>query len=126
MLLGDLDAGDFGNHVVQAIDGDEFGGTHIQRLTDIGVHQTNAAFDTVVDVHEAARLLAVAPDLDLVLAAALAWMHLAADGGRRLLAAAVPRAVGAVDVVEAGDPRLEAEVLAEVAAHALGNSFSQP
>ena len=80
-------------------------------------------FEAVVDVHEAAGLLAVAPDLDLVSPVSLASIDLAADRGRRLLAAAVPGAVRAVDVVEAGHARLEAEVLAEVAAHALAEEL---
>ena len=87
------------------------------------MHDRLDALEAVVDVHEAAGLLAVAPDLDLVLAGSLGLDDLAADGGRRLLAAAVPGAVRAVDVVEAGHARLEAEVLAEVAAHALGEEL---
>ena len=88
--------------------------------------QPDRAVDAVVDVHERARLLAVAPDLDLVLARQLGGDHLAADRGRRLLAAAVVGAVRPVDVVVARDPGRDAVVLAEVAAMRSLNSFSQP
>ena len=81
------------------------------------------ALHAVVDVHEAAGLLAVAPDLDLVLAGELGLDHLAADRGGSLLAAAVPGAAAAVDVVEARHARIQAEVLAEVPAHALGEQL---
>ena len=81
------------------------------------------AAGAVVDVHEAAGLLAVAPDLDLVVAGVLGLDDLAADGGGGLFAAAGPGAEGAVDVVEAGDAALEAVVLFEVAAHALGEEL---
>ena len=51
---------------------------------------------------------------------------LAADRRRRLLAAAVPGAVRAVDVVVAGDARRQAEVLGKCRHIRSVNSFSQP
>ena len=52
---------------------------------------------------------------------------LAADGGGGLLAAAVPGAVGAVDVVEAGDAGLERPKSSRKWRHMRSlNSFSQP
>ena len=81
------------------------------------------AVDAVIDIHEAAGLFAVAPDLDLVLAGELRLGDLAADRGGRLLTPAVPRAVRAVDVVVASDARCQAEVLAEVAAHPLAEEL---
>src|SRR5581483_4194919 len=68
-------------------------------------------------------LLAVAPDLDLVLTGESRLGHLAADRGRGLLPPAGPGDVGPVDVVVPGDTGGEAEVLAEVAAHALGEEL---
>ena len=44
----------------------------IQRLRVLGVHQAPQAFEAIADVAEAARLLAVAPDLDLRIAGQLA------------------------------------------------------
>ena len=70
----------------------------------VGPHQPVDALDAVVDVAERARLLAVAPDLDLDVAGQLRDGHLAADRRRRLLAAAVPGAERPEDVVEADDP----------------------
>src|SRR5581483_10119712 len=81
------------------------------------------AGQAIVDVHEAAGLLAVAPDLDLVLTGQLGRRHLSGDRGGCLLAATVIGSVRPVDVVIPGDPRLDAEVVAEVAAHALGEQL---
>src|SRR5690606_5240563 len=79
--------------------------------------------DAVVDVGEAPGLVAVAPDLDGVPTGQLGGGHLAADGRRRLLPPAVVGAVGAVDVVVAGDPGGAREVLGEVPAHPLGEQL---
>ena len=49
--------------------------------------------------------------------------HLAANGGGSFLAAAVPGAMRAIDIVVAGHAGLEAEVLPEVAAHAFAEEF---
>ena len=57
------------------------------------------------------------------LAAELGFDHFAADGGGRFFAAAVPGAVRTVDVVEARHARVQAEILAEVAAHALAEQL---
>ena len=85
--------------------------------------QADRAVGAVVDIHERAGLLAVAPDLDLVLARHLGGDHLAADRGRRLLAAAVVGALGAVDVVVAGDPGGDAVVFTIVAGHPLAEQL---
>ena len=85
--------------------------------------QPDRAVGAVVDVHERAGLLAVAPDLDLVLARELGGDDLAADRGRRLLAAAVVGAFRAVDVVVARDAGGDAVVLAVVARHALAEQL---
>ena len=77
----------------------------------------------VIDIHEAAGLLAVAPDVDFVFAAKFGLDDFSADGGGGFFAASVPCAVGAVDVVVAGVAGVEAEVFAEVAAHALAEEF---
>src|SRR5204862_6933129 len=71
----------------------------------------------------AAGLLTVAPDLDFVPAAQLGCDYLPADRRRCLLAPAVVGAERAIDVVVARNPRLEPEVLDEMAAHALAEEF---
>ena len=67
--------------------------------------------------------VAVSPNLDFVAAAGLGFDYLAADGGGSFLPAAVPGAVRPVDVVESGHAGLHAEVLAEMAAHALAEEL---
>src|SRR5215471_17556647 len=87
------------------------------------MHNHVDALHAVVDVHEAAGAGAVAPDFDLVIAAELGFDHFAADSGRGLLAASIPGTVGAVDVMEPRDASLQAEVLAEMSAHAFAEEF---
>ena len=70
----------------QLIDGNELIGAQVQRPVDTGVHNHSAAFDTVVDVHEASRLVAVAPDLDFMIARFLGFNHLSADRRRGFFA----------------------------------------
>src|SRR5690606_36108854 len=76
----------------------------VERVGDVAVGDEQGPGDAVVDVGEAPGLVAVAPDLDGVPTGQLGGGHLAADGRRRLLPPAVVGAVGAVDVVVAGDP----------------------
>lgn len=64
----------------------------VQRLVAVGEHDADGALHAVVDEHEGARLQPVAPQLEL----ARGHHGLAAEGGRNLLAAALPRACGAV------------------------------
>ena len=117
------DAGDPLDDVDEFVDRDQLLGADVERLPDVAGGEPQRAVHAVVDVGEAARLLAVAPDLDLVVAAQDRRGDLAADGGRRLLAAAVLGALGPVDVVVAGDAGLETEVLVEVPRHALAEEL---
>mmetsp|Transcript_8562 Transcript_8562/g.21288 ORF Transcript_8562/g.21288 Transcript_8562/m.21288 type:complete len:419 (+) Transcript_8562:572-1828(+) len=94
-------------HVVH---GDHLLGADVEGLGEVGEHELDDAVDGVVDVAERACLLAVAPHLEL----RLRGDALAAEGGGGLLAAALPGAEGPVDVVEAADAGLHAEVLAVV------------
>ena len=122
-----LDARDILDHVHQAVDRDEFVRAQVDRLLDLAVHDLENAFHAIVDVHEAAGLLAVAPDFDFVGTGFHGVNHLAANGGRGFFAAAVPGAVRAVDVVEAGHARREADSLrGSAGTSARENSFSQP
>src|SRR5579885_1013082 len=73
--------------------------------------------------HEAARLFAVPPDLDLVGVLELRLDHLAADRRRRLLAPARGGAVRPIDVVISHEARLETAILAEMPAHALAEEL---
>src|SRR6202011_162746 len=120
-LVGALepDAGDLLDDVDQAVDADQLVAADVQGVDDVALRQPDRAVVAVVDIHERAGLLAVAPDLDLVLARELGSDHLAADGGRRPLAAASVGAFGTVDVVVARAPGGDAVILAVVAGHAL-------
>ena len=101
MLLHDRD---------QLVDGDHLARAQVDGRGDQlrAVHDQVDAVQAVVDVAERARLRPVAPDLDAQVAAVLRLEDLAAHRGRCLLATAEPGAVGAVDVVEAGDVGLQA------------------
>ena len=73
----ELHPGDLLDDIDQLIDGDQFVAAEIERLDDVTLgHEHDRAPGAVVDVHEAARLFAVAPDLDLVLAGSLAAITL--------------------------------------------------
>src|SRR5688572_29861233 len=109
-------AGDLFDHVDQAVDRHQLVGSEVDGLLDRAVQDAVDAMKAIVDIHEAAGLLAVAPDLNFVIAGELGLDHLAADGGRRLLAATLPRAVRTVDVMETGHPRHQTKILAEMAA----------
>src|SRR5688572_9109964 len=114
-----LDPGDLLDLVDQAVDRHQLAGAQIYRLPQVGPHQGLSAIEAVADVGEAPGLLAVAPDLDLVLPLELRLRDLAADRGRGLLAPPLESAVRPVDVVVADNARFEPEVLGEVPAHAL-------
>ena len=94
-----FDAGNVFDDVHQLVDRDRLVAAEIERLDDVAGHDHLGALEAVVDVHEAARLLAGAPDLDLVTARQLGLDDLAADRRRRFLAATGPRAVRPVDIV---------------------------
>jgi len=83
------------------IDRDHLLAPEVDRLFDRRVHDPLGSLDAVVDVHEAAGLLAISPDLDLVPTGELGLRDLPADRGGRLLPSAGPGAVRAVDVVVA-------------------------
>ena len=125
VLARQLHAADLLGQRDQVVDLDQFAGAQVNRRRDqlLAVHDHVDALDAVVDIHEAAGLRAVAPDLDLAAAAVLGGDHLTADGRRGLLAAAVPGAVRAVDVVEAGDVRLQPTLLPVLLAEDLGHQL---
>ena len=64
VIVLELDAGDVFDHVVETFDRGQLVGTEIDRLEDVAVGDGEDSLDAVVDVHEAAGLLAVAPDFD--------------------------------------------------------------
>ena len=108
MLFHDVD---------QLIDADSFRRAEIDGFEDLGVHDQLDALDAVVDEHEAASLVAGAPDLNLVFAADFGFDHFAANGRGSFLAAAVPGSPRSIHIVKSCDAGVEAEILAEMAAH---------
>src|SRR5215218_4766348 len=66
-----LHARDVLDDVDELVDRDELGRAEVDRLADVALHNLRRAVQAVVDVHEAPRLLPVAPDLDLVAAGEL-------------------------------------------------------
>ena len=64
-VLGLTDAGNPFDHVDELVDRHELVAADIQRLANVAGHQPQRAGKTVVDIHEASRLPAVAPDFDL-------------------------------------------------------------
>ena len=91
-----------------------------------GFHQTRHSAHAIIDVHEGSRLLAISPDLYLVIPRVGRLDDLAAESSRRLLAPSDPGPEGAVDVVKAEDPHVEAKVLVKIPAHALREEFLPP
>ena len=75
--------------------------------------------EAVVDKHEAARLAAVAPNLDLVPTRYHRHRNLAGNCRRSLFAATVPGPIGTIDVVVARDAGLDTKFLSEVTAQSL-------
>src|SRR2546430_5999085 len=71
VLLGDADAGDVGHHVGQVVDADQAILTKVDRILVPRLHEQPEALDAVVDVAERARLLAVTPHFDIVVAGQL-------------------------------------------------------
>src|SRR5579884_1187505 len=110
-------SGDAGHNAEQLVDGHQLVAAEVERVSVIGLHQAEQSLEAIVDVHERARLQAVAPDLDLI--AGLRAGQLAAYRGRRLFASAAPRPERTVDVMKAHHARFDAEILAKVLAHLL-------
>src|SRR5512140_2585596 len=106
----ELDFADFLDVVDQGVDRDHLAGAQVDGRGDQAraVHDQVDAVGAVVDEHVAAGLGAIAPNVDRMLAAVLGFDDLAAEGGGRLFAAAVPGAVRAEDVVEAGNVGFQA------------------
>src|SRR5262249_36633593 len=115
----ELEAGDILHHSHHLVDGDKLVAAQIERLAAIALQDAQGAFRAIVDVDEASRLLAVAPDVDGVIAGDFRLRHLAADRRRRLLAPAIVGAEGSIAVVIARHARGDEIILHEVPRHAL-------
>ena len=87
---------------------------NVERRLDRAVGKSAGALDPVIDEHEATRLLAIAPDLNLVTARDHGLGDLSTDGGGSLFATALPCALGPVDVVISADADRRAKVVAVI------------
>ena len=112
-----FDPGDSLRNVHQLVDRNHFRTAQIERVADVALHDFGRPLDAVVDVHEASRLLAVAPNFNFTRFVFLGLDHLPADRGGRFFAASIVRAVRAVYVVIADHPCLQLKILSEMAAH---------
>jgi hypothetical protein len=100
-------------HTCHAIHIDHFVAADVDWLLVVRAHQPQHTLHGIVDKAEAARLLAVAPHLKLL----LTGNCLAAEGSWSLLASALPGAMRSVNVVEASDAEMQrGEVLTVVPA----------
>src|SRR5579871_2061410 len=61
-----LDAGDVLNDVDELVDTDEPAAAQIEGVSIAALHDAERAVHAVIDIHEAPRLLAIAPDLNLM------------------------------------------------------------
>merc|ERR1719454_1076727 len=98
---------------------DHLVGADVERLLVVGDHQSEDTLHAVVNVAEGARLHAIAPHLELL----GRRDGFAAESSWRLLAAPLPRAAWAVDVVEAAEAALHAEVRIVVHQQLLGHQL---
>src|ERR1019366_3153877 len=97
--------------------------TKIDRLVDGGLHDRPRPMHTVIDPRKAPRLRAIPPHLDLVPTGDLRLRNLPTDCRRRLLPSTVPAAMRPIHVVIPRHPYTQAEILREMAAHALAKQF---
>src|SRR5581483_1535861 len=119
----ELDSRDVLHHVDQLVDRNQLAAAKVERFENIARQDRLRPMNAVIDIHETARLMAVSPNLDLVLPGKLGLDHLAADRSRGLLPAAIVGAMRPVDIVITRHAGVEAEILAEMPAHALAEQL---
>src|SRR6266487_3050468 len=118
-----LHAGDPLDEIHQLIDGDQFVAAQVERFDNLALEDGLRSFQAVVDVHEAAGLMTITPDLDLMFAGELRLDDFAANGRGRLFASAHPGAIRAIDVMEPGHAGFDAKVFPEMATHPFAEQF---
>src|SRR5678815_2963216 len=90
MFLLDRVTGRVSHEVCESVDRDESVLPEIQRLVIVGPHQTEEAFDAVIDVTERPRLLTVSPDLHFPIARQLRDRDLSTHCGRCFFTTPIP------------------------------------
>src|SRR5205085_12301804 len=81
-----LNAGDVFDQVHQTINGDQLAAAKIDRFENVAVKTCLGAFEAIIDIHEAASLMAIAPDFDFMFTGQFGLNDFTADGGGGLLA----------------------------------------
>src|SRR5579872_22187 len=119
----ELRTGDLFRNIDQLVDRHHLRRSQVERFNHVRVHDHLRALEAIVDVHEAARLVAVTPDRNFRVAFRLCLNYLAADSSRSFFAATRPRSVWTINVVIPRHPRTKTVIFAEVTAHALGKEF---
>src|SRR5262249_6716034 len=117
------DTGNIFHNIDKLVDGDKLTAAQVYWFADITFENGLRAIGAVIDVHEAACLLTIAPDFDLVISRVLGLEHFATDCCGGLFSSAVPRPVRAVDVVITRHTRLQSEIFFKVPAHAFGEEL---
>src|SRR6266478_9564990 len=94
----------------KVVNGNKLAGTKVYRRGDkvVAVRDHVNALHAIINIHEAARLETIAPNLDSQIVLIDRLNHLAANRGRGLFTSAIPGPVRAVNIVKAGDEGLHA------------------
>ena len=114
------------DNVDKLIDGDQLAAAKVDGFADVAFHNGLGAIGAVVDIHKAARLLAIAPDLDFVAPRVLSLNDFPANRGWSFLSAPGPGSVGTVDIVIPRNPGLETKILFKVPAHPFAEELFPP
>ena len=88
------------NDVRQSVDRDELVRADVDWFNDVTLHQFQDTSNAIVDVHEAASLPSVAPNLDRAFLFVQRFEHFPTDRGGRFFSTAGPRTMRTIDVVE--------------------------
>jgi len=98
---------------------DQLLASKIKRLCKLALHNELGTLKAVIDIHEAARLLAVAPYFDFVSTGQLGLNNFSADCCGSLLATSVVGAVRAIYIMVTYDSCLEPTIFGKMPAHPL-------
>src|ERR1043166_5690925 len=117
MAAAQFDFGDVFDEVHQLIDRHQFAAPQVERFQDVTGEDGLRSLKAVIDVHETAGLMAVAPDFNFMLSRELGLDDFPADCGRRLFPPAIVSAIRPINIMETGDAGLNPKILTKMAAH---------
>src|SRR6266851_3081745 len=121
VTLAQVFARNFAYQIYEVVDRNQLVCTEIESIVVIGGHDAHQAFYAIIHVHERARLLTVAPDLNVI--AVFRERHFPANGRRSFLFAPVVGSQASIDIVETHDARFELIVMPVITAHLLCVEF---